>query len=347
MSEPRMHYYPAALIGEFGEANSKKSGRNRPVWMARRSAPRVFRQAAEAGGWDPQNAQLYHTPDGVEAPDLDELWLASERRFGGLRNIADGAARTGCVPAQAFINVLVPFVAHLLARHPELGLLKYSRLSADSPRQEQELRGRWEAFATFLDALAHHRAWSLLEVPESTYLVSTDIGWHLFPGPAPGELFVPLSPRRALIITGGTASYTHGDDWVEIPTLSWADENVEMKRDVMVLAAPREVYADTEDRAEQARALWDHPAPHSPSGIDLTVMAMNPAANWAYLLTWGGATNADFAWARFMVESHRWGCHCEEKMKANGIPRAERRTRIRYQRLILKKAEQSLRVSLQ
>lgn len=159
-------------------------------------------------------------------------------------------------PAGWFVNVLAPFVAQLLARPPRLVLDDMSDLTTESSTRESALGQRPEAFAHFLDAIVYQRRWLVVDAPPGS-LPSTDLGWIYMPGDFPGELFIPVTPSRALVVRGGRPwTYFHGDDLVDIPVVAWPPDQVRVRAEAMMLVAPREVYAATPDLTEHALRLW-------------------------------------------------------------------------------------------
>lgn len=334
----RQHYYPAALIGEFGEEASSKRGRRRPVWVARRGVPQPFRAAAQDVGVDRQHPRLYD-PQTDQGFDLDRLWTESERRLGHVRALIDCATEHGQVPAEGFVTALVPFVAQLLARHPELWTPHPSDLRVAGPARDSLMQGRSDLFGRFCDTLLYRRRWLLLDTSHDQPLVATDIGWHWMPGELPGELFVPVSPGRALVVRGGDASYTLKSHDVDLPTVIWHAEDVAVRRDAMVLAAPREVYAHRRELAQHAVDAWAGAA--VPPGDIARGLAL-PAAGLAAAFLSGSASDPRLAWGRFMVANHRWACQCEDELRDQGVGREKRRARVRELHALQRTAEESL-----
>lgn len=54
----------------------------------------------------------------------------------------------------------------------------------------------------------------------------TDIGWQYMPGAIPGEVFIPVSPRAALVIRGDGRSYEAGVEQSDVPVVTWKAEEV-------------------------------------------------------------------------------------------------------------------------
>jgi hypothetical protein len=325
VSEPRHHYYPAALIAQFRLSGTRKVGRNAPVCVARRGVDKPLVLAADDCGWDPKNRRLYQSQDGSES--LDELWQRSERMVGevihGVNLLRDGEP----APAGWFVNVLAPFVAQLLARPPRLVLDDMSDLTTESSTRESALGQRQEAFAHFLDAIVYQRRWLVVDAPPGS-LPSTDLGWIYMPGEFPGELFIPVTPSRAVVVRGGRPwTYFHGDDLVDIPVVAWPVDQVRVRAEAMMLVAPREVYAATPDLTEHALRLWGAGGPAGTSDSDLAA-GLAQWESWVTggLLRTGSAKDPTIAWQRFLVASHRFAeCHCEDAMRREGLNRQQRR----------------------
>jgi hypothetical protein len=229
-----MHYMPAALIGEFGaDATTKRRTRERQVWVARRGVDTPFRATAQNVGYDPANPRMY---EGAQS-NIDEIWQRAERGHQGVQLLTRGIAETGVVPASAFANVLAPYTAHLIARHPSLALDDgLSELSSGSETREHDLHLRYQTFARLADAFLTQRKWSLLTAPAGVTLINNDIGWQYVPGRVPGEAFIPINPHTAFVIRGGERSYDPHSDWVSIPGVEWEAWMVELRRDAVASA---------------------------------------------------------------------------------------------------------------
>lgn len=314
-----MHYLPAALIGEFaGEPDGGRrlpaAARDRRVWVARRRVPTVFMTRAANVGFDSDDRQLYRG----SAYNLDELWQRAERDHFAVQALVSGILDAGFVPARGLANILVPYVAHLLARHPLLGLDgQASQLSSASAGHDMALKQRVQAFPRLADALLTDRRWLILRAPVSVPLVTNDLGWQWIPGHIPGEVFVPMSPRAAFVIRGDGRSYAKDADFIEVPVVTWPDEQVALRRDVMMLTAPKDVYAQTQEDVRRALRLWsaNRPDPDREvvdgelaSAHDLALVASSATAD---LLQENAAQDPMVAFARMLAIQHRWGCECE------------------------------------
>lgn len=106
----KMHYLPAALIGQFADA-APESGRSVPaaardrrVWVARRGVAKPFVTAAAKVGVDPDNPQLYRG----STDNLDELWQRAERDHFAVQGLVGELIETGRVSAPRSPTSLCP-----------------------------------------------------------------------------------------------------------------------------------------------------------------------------------------------------------------------------------------------
>ena len=347
VSAGRMHYYPAALIGEFGLASGRSQrARDRVVWVASRRAPRPFLARASERGWDPGNPQIYRRSDERDSEAwLDELWKAPESAFGNFKAGLNEVAETGRAPAEGFVTVLAPFVAHLLSRPPLLYLPEPSDLSTESSTRDVALSERAGVFARFVDVLIYQRHWQLIDMPSDSF-VSNDIGWQWLPGLDPGSLFVPVSPRRAILISGGEPSYGPRSTTVPIDVIEWPPEQVRLLRYCMTYSSPGDVYSPSRQWAETAIAAWagNDAGFAEDSLIDAArIMATHPTPLFAGFLLSGSPLDPTAAWARFLAACHRFGCPLPGQLKAQGLGRRQRRRLLRAHDQQLRIAERSLR----
>lgn len=336
-----MHYMPAALIGTFSSSSAGAS-RDRAVWVARRAADRAFATAAHNVGYDPDDRQLYA---GTEY-DLDELWQRAEGDHGSVQGIVSAALSGTPVTAPDLAFVLAPYAAHILARHPRLGLEgEESVLRSGTVGHERALDLRRAAFARLADAFLNSRRWLILHSPDVP-LVTTDLGWQYVPGEMPGEVFLPVAPNAALVIRGGGTSLALDSDDLDLPVVTWDDWMVRLRRDAMILTAPSDVYAPTRELAEQARDLWEAPSPPSSEPLDGEPANAHDFAQIASgaivdLLQIGAAQDPSLAFARMIAVQHRWGCDCERALQMFD---EEVRDQLReHSHALLRLAEESLR----
>ncbi|MDT7537876.1 MAG: hypothetical protein QOI82_1461 [Actinomycetota bacterium] len=344
---------PAALIGEFSDSapvgvTQAAAARDRRVWVAKRGADKVFQTRAANVGFDARNHDIYM---GTEY-NLDLLWQRAEGDHRHVQGLAQGIALTGEVPAKGFSNVLVPYVAHLLARHPTLGLVDegFSDLRKPDPlgigarMRHTALETRRHLFFQLCDALLTARRWLLLSCPDGVELVGTDVGWQWMPGAMPGEVFLPLNPRLALVIRGDGASYFRDAEMIPIPVVTWSAEDIEIRRDVMMRDAPQEVYASTRALAERARTLWIEQACSGTRTTESLLEAIPtiPTAGLTGMLVQGAVADPNLAFARMLAIQHRWGCGCEEALEREPDEQAKAVLRDRSH-VLLAAAEDSLR----
>lgn len=342
-----MHYMPAALIGEFAAADNagKRRARDKAVWVARRGMPRPFPSRARDVGYDADNPRLYQSP----SMDIDWLWQRAERDHHAVQELVAGIRATGVVPAISFANVLAPYAAHLVARHPSLVLDgDRSDLVENSATHDTGLQLRLDAFPRLADAFLTARRWLLVTAPAGVELVTTDIGWQYMPGQVPGEVFIPVTPRDALVIRGGGRSYHPTSEFLEIPVVDdWEPWMLEIRRDVMILTAPHEVYAPSEELAAHALRLWDQPPPDTQPFVDGATanahdLALVTTRAMPDLLQQDAAHDSALAFARMIAIQHRWSCQCEQQLGSIN-DRTARDIARRRMHDALKLAEASLR----
>jgi hypothetical protein len=340
-----MHYWPAALIGRFGVPSSGKSPRDNRVWVSRKGVDRPFLTAASKVGYDPSNPQIYRGP----LVNLDDVWQRAEGHHGMVQRLLSDIVATGVIPAEAFACILVPYVAHLIARQPRLFLPDegMSDLIQGSESHDKHLALRFAAMWKFADALLTARKWFVVVPPDGVELVTTDLGLLWGSGPTPGEIFLPLSPKAALVIWGGGHSYDPRSDWVEVPRLDWETWAIEVRRDAMILATPHDVYTSSEETAIYAHNLCRTPPPSRSSlragdratAFDLAVADTHLMAGFVQD---GAAMHPQVAHARVLCVQHRWACSCDEAFADVADP-VSRREMIRARDQSLWIAEAMLR----
>lgn len=312
------HYVPASLIGQFGERGSTKRARERRVWVARRGSKAPFLKRGEGVGVDNGHPDIYGPAD----VGLDQLWQASEGRLEGVLKALDLGLQTNKMPLHLFVSHVVPYVAQLLARHPELLLDRLTDLRQS--RTGHDLRERGEGFIQFVDALLYGREWAVLKVDPPEYFVGTDIGWLWMPGRMPGTILVPMAADRAFIVRGGVPSYTHRTEEIRLGPAWMAAGQVRDVRHGMILGAPRDVYTDSKERAQEALDLWSNPAPPGDRLSNAQALGYRNPAHIVGPLRGGAVENPSLAWGRFLLATHRVGpCHCEHGLQALGLNEAE------------------------
>ena len=302
----RQHYYPAALIGQFS-SSTKGKARNRPVWVARRGVERVFRSTGDRQGFRGSDPQMYNDRGGSSA--LERVWAQAERGLTGAVKMAEIAERLGVLPAEWFVLTLAPFVAHLLVRHPEIHLGRWSRLDSTSPDQDQVIAERLAAFGVAADTLLHQRSWRILTTTPDEPFVSSDLGWQWIPGAGAGEIFVPVSRTHAFAIRGGDPSYFYGDEIVAIDHREARPLDVAFRRDALAFTAPTEVYAPDEEAAQRVLDLWEgrrqiHLSDGNP--IDAEALPRTSAELTGMVLA--GGHHPKEAADRFIASNHLFSC---------------------------------------
>lgn len=261
----REHYFPASLIGCFNLGQPDRRHRNRSVWVASRADETVKKSIAHKVGWNEVWPQPYSSL-GAAGEELDKFWQELE---GTLRDIEGGLTEIELgqfVDASWYTGTLVPYVAHLLARHPQLFDTRLN-LFADTGNGQEIAKARSDLFYQFSDALTHERRAILVSSP--THLLSSDRGWLVTAGPSPGDLFVPFSPTRAIVFRGDGRTYLHGDDTVDIPKAQWSRDECELRNNAIAITAPHEVYAPTEELALHALDVMLQRSDVSDSAITL------------------------------------------------------------------------------
>jgi len=331
MGSSRQHYYPAALIGQFSSSTTRKA-RNRPVWVARRGVERVFLSTGDACGFRGSDPQMYDDRDGFSA--LEQVWAQAERGLTGVVKMAECAERLGVLPAKWFVPTLAPFVAHLLVRHPEIHLGRWSLLDTKSPDHDQAIAERRAAFWVAADTLVHQRHWLILTTTPDEPFISSDLGWQWIPGAGTGEIFVPVSLTHAFIIRGGTPSYFYGDEAVAIDRCEATRLDTAFRRDALTFTAPTEIYAPDKTTAQRAHDLWEgrrqiHLSDGSP--IDAEALPRTSAALTGMFLADGHDPTE--AAERFIASNHQFGCDC----------RGNRETRRGHKRAIARQARKMQR----
>jgi hypothetical protein len=119
----RMHYFPAALIGQFGQPIAGKAARDRRVWVARRGHASPHLAPARTVGLDRAYPQIYGSAADLGLGfGLDDLWQTAERHLARTAEAVEDALQGRTISAETFVMSVTPFVAHLLARHPMLAI---------------------------------------------------------------------------------------------------------------------------------------------------------------------------------------------------------------------------------
>jgi len=320
-----MHHYPASLIGSFSADETRAKRRTRPVWIARRGVPKPFLVAAEEGGFDPSDPQIYAAGDDMTDHQVDDTWSISEQTLltcqGGLRAALAGEP----FPASFFAQALVPLVSSLLVRHPLFPFEAGAGPGWGSTVVRAVPRDRIAVYWLVVELLLYCREWSVVVPPSGEEFISTDAGWQWLPGPGAGRLFAPLARDVGVIVGVGTPTYNHALDQCQLTVCHWDVESHAIVRSAMFHGAPRDVYASSQELAEGAIAAWAQSPPEVP-GFGTGLSGPQFAA---HLLLIGAAESADQAHAGFMKAVHRWGCACEAEARKQAPNRASLRLGLR------------------
>ena len=244
------HYFPASLIGQFS-FNPEGKRRNRPVHVVRRGVPKVITVKAEQAGLLRDHPRLYDDPANPSV-DLDRVWQDAE----GLIDRLDASVRLPehrVLPIGDFVRVWVPYVAHLLARTPNI-----TDDTSPDLRRAAPTSGAWSdreaIFGRFADTLVGACRWTVLESTGQPFLTS-DAGFVFLPSGRGGALVIPVTPRQAFLIE--REPHPRLREKMRIPHVSWPERDTAFLNDVLCLSSGREVYASRQDQAERAIALWD------------------------------------------------------------------------------------------
>ena len=244
------HYFPASLIGQFS-FNPEGKRRSRPVHVARRGVPKVITAKAEQAGLLRDHPRLYDDPANPSV-DLDRVWQNAE----GLIDRLDASVRLPehkVLPIGEFIRVWVPYVAHVLARTPNI-----TDDTCPDLRRAAPTSGAWSdrqaLFGRFADTLAGGCQWTVVESTSQPFLTS-DAGFVFLPSDRGGALVIPVTPTHAFLIEREPRSQSR--EKMRIPHATWSERDVAFLNDVLCLSAGREVYTSLHDQAERAMALWN------------------------------------------------------------------------------------------
>jgi hypothetical protein len=316
-----MHYFPAALIGQFGQPRPGKAARDRRVWVARRGHATPYFAPAKSVGFDRSHPHIYgFSGDTGPGIGLDDLWQIAERQLGRTTDALETALQGRAIDAETFVTSVTPFIAQLLARHPMLGIEPgpLSDLRSNEARPA-ELDARMRAFETYWDALLYSRTWHVVLAPPGERFVTNDLGWTLVP---PYLLTVPLGPDRAFVIgrKERTSTYNHCADEVVLERLDWPASEVRLQRQLLMRQAPTSVFAWSKADCDEAIALWTEGAA-SGSTLEDTAATLGrfPSLYFAFMLRHDAPTDAWTAVSRTRLATHRFGCSCIEAMTAQNV----------------------------
>jgi hypothetical protein len=321
MTGGHQHYYPAALIGAFGEREDGIRSRRRHVWATLRESNTVERRRAESLGKDPINRRPYTPATGF---DLDTVWQKNERLLTVRAGLLDALQQGRPLAEVMFVNAVVPFFSHLLTRHPALfgagvgGILDPHSSTAFT----DNLATRGGMYWIVQDNLLYSSRWELQIAHPAEHYVGSDLGFTFLPGPAPGEFFFPLDTRRGISIYGassGASTYYVDDAEVHIPARRLSRGETRLRKALISYQAPRQVYVDTEQRAEASLRLMRDRASISLRGTPRIALDGFPDPRTvAFLAQWNGADDPTWAFARFHAAAKKFGCTCAEALGARG-----------------------------
>jgi hypothetical protein len=190
------------------------------------------------------------------------------------------------------------------------------------------------------DAITFSRRWEFLETAYP--FPTTDSGWLWLPGLVPGQLLIPLSPSRAVVISGGEPAYYRGDDLVAIPARNVSRDDQLLLRDSFILNATSDVYCPTKDLAEHARRVLSDPskAHTTVAGISAATLSQSQRAAFAAFVYTGAPTSHQAAFHRFEAIQHEVedNCQCSRAQANLELNREGRRLLARQQSTTRRKA---------
>lgn len=264
------HVFPAALIGQFASPDSRGSrARKKSVWVASRRAPSPFQQAAQRVGYDPRVKRIYSSLNEIGF-DLDRMFTDTESYIGDLADLGPRIRRDSRLTASEFITGLVPFVAGLLSRAPQLGIGDSSALGPGNPNQDDVLGLRAETIMKALHLLSCCSQFMLVR-DTTRSLFTNDTGYTIATGPDTSlELFIPISPEYAVVVlTPSAPNLEPRLSHVPIRCLDWNADVLDTRRWMLAWFARRESYCPTEEAAAQVLQRQRSQAPFTDEGINL------------------------------------------------------------------------------
>jgi hypothetical protein len=177
----KRHYIPAAYIGRFSASASSRA-RDRPVWVRRRKPTKPFQRAASDLGYEINLYDYSYHADGT-VRSIDDAWGYERELTAALDALAK---ESHDIDAALWSYVLIPFVAGLLMRGPDIG--------GENGAEEGRLLEFQELLAPFAAA-----KWTVLHFKSAPPLVTSDRGWSTAIAPYAGHV-VPLDPRTLLVV---------------------------------------------------------------------------------------------------------------------------------------------------
>ncbi len=192
----RDHFLPAAYLGRFSDVLTGRA-RRRPLYVADRRTSSTFTQSAENIACRPGLYDLPGPSDGWLGEHID-MWGYEV----GLPAALDGlAVRDAHLDAGIWLQNLVPFVAGLFSRGPDLN-------------RGQNNQARIMAFQEMLAPVMASR-WTVLHYPNG-HIVTNERGLAPIDTPVGHGIAVPLDRSSVLLLTRCTRRRvaTHrGDRW--------------------------------------------------------------------------------------------------------------------------------------
>lgn len=283
-SDQVQHVFPAGLIGQFATAEARGTRpRDKAVWVASRRSPHPFLRAAKSVGFDPQVPRAYTSVEGIDF-DFDLVLSQSEFFIGHLKDLGPRVRRDARIDSAHYVAGLIPLVAGLLSRSPQLGLGDTSPLDPSSLNQESLLEERVQAFARALYVLSFQTTVMIVR-DINDGLITNDTGyvWGVAPE-GTSEVFLPINPSYALVLlVGGPANVDAHAPHASILCVDWSPDVLDIRKWLLARHARREAYASTK---QTAQLILDRqaapPDPETAEGIPLE-MPFPPEA-WAEFL---------------------------------------------------------------
>lgn len=325
------HYFPAGLIGRFGEPPrpSKPKTRHRKVWAVAQGTGEVRRpQKAETYGRDLFNPRLYDTAEDAPGKSmLDDHLSRGEKVLHGMDDILESIKVTGCVTLSTYILKLVPMVACLLIRHPWVAPHNAGPLTHDLEANSLSAKQRQEAWCKLVRLLTYDALWQVVTPASGEVFVTSDIGYAHFMGSGWGQLFVPIDQNHAFLISHGARTYYYGQPIVPIDSEQFNRAWQRELTGILVRTAPRFVFCPSEAVAlvTSQMVLGD-----GDIGVGLPAeLLMHPQVS-AVLLTSSTRGDAMLSYELYHASHELIGCNCRDSMKGFGANRQDIR---RFERM--------------
>jgi hypothetical protein len=184
MPGKRQHFLPAAYLGRFSSDNHTKMRERRVHVVRRRSAGPSQERAENIAA----KARLYTLPNPKPG------WLEHLDTWGYEQGLTEALdifeCRSTRIDAKAWVRNLVPFVAGLFARGPDLN-------------EGKNNEGRMMAFQEMLAPIMAAE-WRVLHYP-APCLTTTDRAFTSLNAPVGNGIAIPIDPRTALLLVLGSS----------------------------------------------------------------------------------------------------------------------------------------------